>query len=51
MVFGFFCSLLIVIVVSLLMKEFVKVVYCEFNEMEVVLEEEMKWFEKRVDGE
>ncbi|MBZ8122165.1 sodium/proline symporter PutP [Bacillus cereus] len=42
MVPGFFCSLLTVIVVSLLTKEPVKAVYREFNEMEAVLEEEMK---------
>ncbi|KMQ01392.1 sodium/proline symporter PutP [Bacillus cereus] len=42
MVPGFFCSLLTVIVVSLLTKEPVKAVHREFNEMEAVLEEEMK---------
>lgn len=42
MVPGFFCSLLTVIVVSLLTKEPVKEVHREFNEMEAVLEEEMK---------
>ncbi|WP_242283335.1 sodium/proline symporter PutP [Bacillus cereus] len=42
MVPGFFCSLLTVIVVSLLTKEPVKAVHREFNEMEAVLEEETK---------
>ncbi|NKX59649.1 sodium/proline symporter PutP [Bacillus cereus] len=42
MVPGFFCSLLTVIVVSLLTKEPVKAVHREFNEMEAVLEEEKK---------
>ncbi len=42
MVPGFFCSLLTVIVVSLLTKEPVKAVHREFNEMEAVLKEEMK---------
>ncbi|WP_141529668.1 sodium/proline symporter PutP [Bacillus cereus] len=42
MVPGFFCSLLAVIVVSLLTKEPVKAIYREFNEMEAVLEEETK---------
>ncbi|QIW20229.1 sodium/proline symporter PutP [Bacillus thuringiensis] len=42
MVPGFFCSLLAVIVVSLLTKEPVKAIHREFNEMEAVLEEEMK---------
>nr|WP_267255444.1 sodium/proline symporter PutP [Bacillus thuringiensis] len=42
MVPGFFCSLLTVIVISLLTKEPVKAVHREFNEMEAVLEEETK---------
>ncbi|MES5884994.1 sodium/proline symporter PutP [Bacillus thuringiensis] len=42
MVPGFFCSLLTVIVVSLLTKEPVKAVHREFNEMEAILEEETK---------
>ncbi|ETT84426.1 MULTISPECIES: sodium/proline symporter PutP [Bacillus] len=42
MVPGFFCSLLTVIIVSLLTKEPVKAVHREFNEMEAVLEEEKK---------
>lgn len=42
MVPGFFCSLLAVIVVSLVMKEPVKAIHREFNEMEAVLEEETK---------
>ncbi|MEC3245991.1 sodium/proline symporter PutP [Bacillus cereus] len=42
MVPGFFCSLLTVIVVSLLTKEPVKAVHREFNGMEAVLEEEKK---------
>ncbi|HDX9635056.1 sodium/proline symporter PutP [Bacillus cereus group sp. MYBK108-2] len=42
MVPGFFCSLLTVIVVSLLTKEPVKAIHREFNEMEAVLEEETK---------
>ncbi|EMI9089479.1 TPA: sodium/proline symporter PutP [Bacillus thuringiensis] len=42
MVPGFFCSLLAVIVVSLLTKEPVKAIHREFNEMEAVLEEETK---------
>ncbi|MEK4673975.1 MULTISPECIES: sodium/proline symporter PutP [Bacillus] len=42
MVPGFFCSLLTVIVVSLLTKEPVKAVHREFNEMEAVLKEETK---------
>ncbi|GAB6515203.1 sodium/proline symporter PutP [Bacillus cereus] len=42
MVPGFFCSLLTVIVVSLLTKEPVKAVHREFNEMEAMLEEETK---------
>ena len=49
MVPGFFCSLLTVIVVSLLTKEPVKAVHREFNEMEAVLEEEKN--EKRVNDE
>ncbi|MGE6847667.1 sodium/proline symporter PutP [Bacillus tropicus] len=40
MVPGFFCSLLAVIVVSLLTKEPIKAIHREFNEMEAVLEEE-----------
>ncbi|RAS98563.1 sodium:proline symporter [Bacillus cereus] len=42
MVPGFFCSLLAVIVVSLVTKEPVKAIHREFNEMEAVLEEETK---------
>ncbi|MGG1327550.1 sodium/proline symporter PutP [Bacillus tropicus] len=42
MVPGFFCSLLAVIVVSLLTKEPIKAIHREFNEMEAVLEEETK---------
>lgn len=42
MVPGFFCSLLVVIVVSLLTKEPIKAIHREFNEMEAVLEEETK---------
>ncbi len=42
MVPGFFCSLLTVIVVSLLTKEPVKAVHREFNEMEAILEKETK---------
>ncbi|MDA1597765.1 sodium/proline symporter PutP [Bacillus cereus group sp. TH217LC] len=42
MVPGFFCSLLAVIVISLLTKEPVKAIHREFNEMEAVLEEETK---------
>ncbi|MDA2382464.1 sodium/proline symporter PutP [Bacillus cereus] len=42
MVPGFFCSLLTVIVVSLLTKEPIKAIHREFNEMEAVLEEETK---------
>ncbi|OJD43692.1 sodium/proline symporter [Bacillus sp. 4048] len=42
MVPGFFCSLLAVIVLSLLTKEPVKAIHREFNEMEAVLEEETK---------
>ena len=46
MVPGFFCSLLTVIVVSLLTKEPVKAVHREFNEMEAVLEEERNDLQK-----
>ena len=46
MVPGFFCSLLTVIVVSLLTKEPVKAVHREFNEMEAVLEEEKNDLQK-----
>ncbi|MFB6732363.1 sodium/proline symporter PutP [Bacillus mobilis] len=42
MVPGFFCSLLAVIIVSLVTKEPVKAIHREFNEMEAVLEEETK---------
>lgn len=42
MVPGFFCSLLAVIIVSLVTKEPVKEIHREFNEMEAVLEEETK---------
>ncbi|MGN4445220.1 sodium/proline symporter PutP [Bacillus cereus group sp. MYBK79-1] len=42
MVPGFFCSLLAVIVVSLVTKEPVQAIHREFNEMEAVLEEETK---------
>ncbi|TPV44637.1 sodium/proline symporter PutP [Bacillus dicomae] len=42
MVPGFFCSLLAVIIVSLLTEEPVKAIHREFNEMEAVLEEETK---------